>query len=158
MRIRFGSLGGHAGNLPAAEVGVLAERYNILQRDYPMTFPELLEIGKSCLAQYEQRLSVVGQEPYNEQKAVAISVRYEGSLSAASKNDMEQVIGTALERFADLKGGIVMSEPRPLRNLHNADEAAVSLNALNLSFIHGWDNAPPYTEITWVQCWHYPIP
>ena len=91
-----------------------------------------------------------------EKGVVPVTEKYEGSLSAAKKEDMEQVVGSVLERLADLKDGIVMSEPRLLRNLHDADEAAVSHNALNLSFVHGWDKAPPYTEITWVQCSHYP--
>jgi hypothetical protein len=120
-----------------------------------MTFREVLEIGKSCLEQYEPRLNVMGHESYDEQRAIPIIARYNGSLSAASKKDIEQVIGSVLERLLNLKGKIVMSEPRPLRNSKSTLENVVSHNALNLSFIHGWDNASPDVEILWVQCWHY---
>ena len=118
-----------------------------------MTFPELLEVGKSCLAIYEPRLNVTGSRPYNEKYVVEVGERREVPLSAATTEEMVQMVGKVLEQLV-LKGGIAMSEPRPLRNLRSADEDVVSHNDLNLSFIHGWDND---TEVTSVQCWHYPV-
>src|SRR5664279_5458418 len=78
-----------------------------------MTFDEVLETGKEKLLEYEPRLKgkVRGIRPYDRLKAKRVSERYEGSLSTARKEVIEQLVGSVLDKLIALTDGFWMSEP-----------------------------------------------
>ncbi len=123
-----------------------------------MTFPELLELGKACLVEYEPRLKVLGQKPWDASANDSLCHKYVGFSSGTTSEQMRQVICAVLDRLVDLKNGFVMSGPRyaPSGEDTQVQVRSVSHNDLSLSFASGYDQAVNQSAV-WVNCWYYPV-
>jgi hypothetical protein len=122
-----------------------------------MTFPEVLEIGKACLVNYESRLEVRGKRPYNGSYARKITRLREVSLLSATKETIEAIIGEVLDEMVELKDGFQMSGPPETLPIAGCKKSAeVCQNDLSLSFYYQY-NVLDDTSHLRVSCWWYPV-
>ena len=122
-----------------------------------MTFSEVTEIGKECLVKYEPRLKVMGKKPYDDH-AILLSGHYESdSLSTATKEAIQEMIGGVLDKLLEMKDGFVMSGSRytfPIKGIE--DSAEVCHNKLSLSFTSTFSGIKSTLRLQ-VDCWYYPV-
>lgn len=119
-----------------------------------MTFAEVLDVGRECLAEYEPRLKVLGRKPWDASANGSLCQKYVGFSGSTTSDHMKQSISGVLEGLAALSDSFVMSGPRDTIETTGRIQS-ISHDDLSLSFACGYvpdDN----TTVLWINCWYYP--
>jgi hypothetical protein len=120
-----------------------------------MTPDEFATLGKTCLAEYESKLNILGPaQPYNN-GAVMATTSFNVPLEAVDERRARFEIARLLDPLA-LITGLRMSEPKPdptLRKLYRVD--TVRHGDLNFMFVSMYDSSTLET-ITHLRCWYFP--
>jgi hypothetical protein len=119
-----------------------------------MTFAEILDVGRECLVEYEPRLKVLGQKPWDASANDSLCVKLTVYPSSLVREDMRRVISALLDGLAALEDGFIMSGPKFTVESEGTIQSVTYKN-LSLSFANAYDVNNNENTIR-VNCWYYP--
>ena len=123
-----------------------------------MTMKEAVELGKSCLVEFEGRLKVKDVLPY-ARGVTAIQERIDESLDNLTVENLKEKIYSVLNRLAAC-GDFNMSEAQYVGSDEGVRIETAKHGKLRVTFTSGHSLSSYHQEsqpYVWVSCWCFPL-
>jgi hypothetical protein len=119
-----------------------------------MTWAEVVELGRRCLIEYEERLKVKGIKPYDPSSVEKFNNDLDGGLDRLNPETLKSAIVDVLEKLAKLQDGFIMSEPTEWAK-PNVPTATAFHKNLRITFFHP-SSITQGNQRLWIFCYYYP--